>query len=385
MLQNVAQFWLVALALIAVCLLAMRWLWRSSGAHWQPARIWKLHRDEVGSVQSLSFVLTLPLFIMIMMGIVQASQLMIAKVVVEYSAIAAARSAAVWIPAHLADYYARDDRVRTEGRNRIGSNWIPGESTGDGQYYLVSDSDPTNSNFPDAETRKTFRIHMAAAQACLAISPSRDTGFGLDTENPAFDATDTYNALVKAHSELIEDEPNPNAIANRLRNKLAYSLANTHVEIRVFHPNVDPDLGQIWNEVPNYDPSCMQPNYQYDPVYMEYMSRPQLGPQPNNCDPMVPVMHRDYTYDAVDYQDNQVDWQDVVSVTVEHNFALIPGPGRMLARFVASEDGNDRISESIDHSDQGHYVWPLKATASATIEAERSVLRYDYHFSGTPY
>ena len=50
-------------------------------------------------MQSLSFVLTLPLFIMVMMMIVQVSQLMIGMVVVHYAAFAAARSAAVWIPA----------------------------------------------------------------------------------------------------------------------------------------------------------------------------------------------------------------------------------------------------------------------------------------------
>jgi len=62
-------------------------------------RLRRLHRDEAGNVQSLSFVLTLPIFIMLMMLIVQASQLMIGQVVVEYAAVAAARSAIVWIPA----------------------------------------------------------------------------------------------------------------------------------------------------------------------------------------------------------------------------------------------------------------------------------------------
>ena len=74
-----------------------------SRAQLRLGRLFKLHRDEVGSVQSLSFVLTLPLFIMIMMMIVQVSQLMIGTVVVHYAAFAAARSAAVWIPAAMAD------------------------------------------------------------------------------------------------------------------------------------------------------------------------------------------------------------------------------------------------------------------------------------------
>ena len=53
----------------------------------------RLHGDQAGGVQSLSFVLTLPLFVSIVMFILQVSQMMIARVVVEYAAFAAARSA----------------------------------------------------------------------------------------------------------------------------------------------------------------------------------------------------------------------------------------------------------------------------------------------------
>ncbi len=92
--------WLV---LLLVLILAAWALVRFSRAQLRLGRLLELHRDEVGSVQSLSFVLTLPLFIMIMMMIVQVSQLMIGTVVVHYAAFAAARSAAVWIPAAMAE------------------------------------------------------------------------------------------------------------------------------------------------------------------------------------------------------------------------------------------------------------------------------------------
>ena len=90
------------LALLLVLILAAWALVRFSRAQLRLGRLLELHRDEAGSVQSLSFVLTLPLFIMIMMMIVQVSQLMIGTVVVHYAAFAAARSAAVWIPAAMA-------------------------------------------------------------------------------------------------------------------------------------------------------------------------------------------------------------------------------------------------------------------------------------------
>ena len=61
---------------------------RISRARMELGRLRRLHADQQGSAQSLSFVLTLPLFIMVLMFIVQVSQLMIGQVVVEYAAFA---------------------------------------------------------------------------------------------------------------------------------------------------------------------------------------------------------------------------------------------------------------------------------------------------------
>ena len=58
-------------------------------------------RRSRGQRQSLSFVLTLPLFILVMLTLVQISQVMIGRMVVQYAAFAAARSAIVWVPARL--------------------------------------------------------------------------------------------------------------------------------------------------------------------------------------------------------------------------------------------------------------------------------------------
>src|SRR4051812_39865065 len=91
------------LAILLILFLAAWVLVRFSRAHLRLGRLFELHRDEVGSVQSLSFVITLPLFIVVMMLIVQVSQLMIGTIVVHYAAFAAARSAAVWIPAAMSD------------------------------------------------------------------------------------------------------------------------------------------------------------------------------------------------------------------------------------------------------------------------------------------
>jgi hypothetical protein len=346
MLQNVAPFWLIGFAVIAAALVVMRLLLLGSGGRWRPARLWQIHRDEVGSVQSLSFVLTLPLFIMIMMGIVQASQLMIAKVVVEYSAIAAARSASVWVPVHMADY---DE----EGRNRIGL-LVPGETTADGRFYELG----------GPETHKIFRIRMAAVQACMPIAPSRSTGY-----STAQEGGEAYASLIKAYLALVPDEPNREAVARRLKNKLAYSLANTQIGIKIFHPNVDPSLRQIYDD-----------SDQIDHNYVVGML-----PGANPGDPPIPDYGEQYTTDAVEFQSNEIDWQDVITVTVHHDLALLPGPGRMLARLVYSQSGQtDEVSGTIRLQGE-NYIWPLTATASASSEGQKSILRYDHHFTGRPY
>ena len=64
-------------------------------------------------MQSLSFVLTVPMFIMLMLLAVQITQLMIGLMMVHYAAFAAARSASVWIP-------ARMEPFEHVGENRMG-------------------------------------------------------------------------------------------------------------------------------------------------------------------------------------------------------------------------------------------------------------------------
>ncbi len=87
-------------AVLLACLPWLGWLILSaavlfllagaSRARLEAGRLRQLHADQRGSAQSLSFVLTLPLFVMILLLIVQVSQLMIGTVVVHYAAYAAA-------------------------------------------------------------------------------------------------------------------------------------------------------------------------------------------------------------------------------------------------------------------------------------------------------
>ncbi|HUG89839.1 MAG TPA: hypothetical protein VML55_03335, partial [Planctomycetaceae bacterium] len=99
----VLQSCLPCLIALAVSLAVLVVLVKLSGARLCWRRLRELHRCEAGGVQSLAFVLTVPFFILILMFIVQVSQLMVGLVVVQYSAFAGARAAAVWIPAQIGD------------------------------------------------------------------------------------------------------------------------------------------------------------------------------------------------------------------------------------------------------------------------------------------
>src|SRR5687768_10542174 len=90
-------WFVVLLALVGALWLLVRFC--RPPVSWQ--RLATLHSNQTGGVHSLSFVATLPVFVMVIMLIVQVSQVMIANLVVQYAAYAAARSAMVWTPARV--------------------------------------------------------------------------------------------------------------------------------------------------------------------------------------------------------------------------------------------------------------------------------------------
>ena len=264
------------LLFLLVLILAAWVLVRFSRAQLHLGRLFKLHRDEKGSVQSLSFVLTLPLFIMIMMMIVQVSQLMVGIVVVHYAAFATARSAAVWIPAAMAP---------PEGPCCISSYAVDP----DAPDQVAPESDPAAADFGPSNGGLTYKIEpgspkfdkiaSAAILACVPISPSRELGLSAPT------AAQMDAVLKNAYGALAPGSSSNTAIGPRLDRKLAYAVQNTDVQIRFYHKNQEPPL-------------------------QTYYERDDLG----------------------EFYFNEVGWQDPITVTVSYQFSLLPGPGRMLAR-----------------------------------------------------
>jgi hypothetical protein len=314
--------WLALLVGLAVCL---RVAVRLGGTSLDLRRLRTLHADQEGSVQTLSFVLTLPFFVMVLLLIVQVSQIMIGTIVVHYAAFASARSAIVWLPARLSsdleeenclsscvvDSSAEDQRPPVLDPNQPGFG--PAEG---GMTYLVQPGSP-----------KYGKIASAAVLACMPIAPSRDLGLSLPPQGAAGAAI-----LTKAYQAMVPGSNNNPRVPRRLENKLAYALEHTDVAIRFFHPNSEP------------------------PLVTWYLP-----------------------HDPQEFRFHEAGWQDPVTVTVTHEMALLPGPGRLLARKVKSPEGKpDEVAERIRQKGNV-YVYPLTATATLGNEGEKSVIPYVYH------
>lgn len=209
---------------IVASFLALRGLVWLSGARWKVTHLAGLHRDQQGSVQSLSFVLTLPVFILIMMFIVQLSQIVIAKMVVQYAAFAAARSAMVWVPANLGPGQELENQISAYA-------YIDDVLDENGVLFHTYAVTPEGPKFA--------KIHLAAAMACLPLAPTRQVVIA--GTHPSNAALPSIRKAYRAVSPASLGNPK---IPQRLANKLAYSLANTNVRIEIRHKDAEPPLQQ---------------------------------------------------------------------------------------------------------------------------------------------
>jgi len=315
--------WVVLLAGLVVCL----WLLvRLNRGRLDLRRLGSLHTDQLGSAQTLSFVLTLPLFVTIVLFIIQVSQVTIGTIVVHYAAFAAARSAIVWIPA----------RLGMEPENCIGF----------GHRVDPPDQDPPSWEEPtdggltfvvdfvaDSDNLKFQKIRAAAVMGLSSICPSRNLGL---TE--ASRMSDEATTMSDAYGSMAPDSAGIGAVPRRMANKLAYADLATVVELRFYHRNRD---------APHWPPP---------PAFYMYN-----GPE-------VPYFFA-----------NELDWQDDITVTVHHHMALLPGVGRLWGAFLRQwDDKEDELSEQIK-KETGVHTYRLTATATLGNEGEKSVIPYVYY------
>ena len=283
---------------------------RFSGARFRVGRLAELHSCQAGGVQSLAFVLTLPLFLMILLFIVQVALLMIGLVTVNYAAFAAARSAAVWIPAQTDPQFPN-------------------------QNYLPEGLRPSTPFRVDASTaaldEKYTEVFDAAVLACVTMAPSRDVGAAnsalVGSGNTEGSAVTMYGLLVPSSSS------NPQ-ISRRLRNKIAYARANTVLHISYT------------------DKNSGHPDGVHGPT------------------------HNPFDHPTIGWRPSEVGWQDPVEIEVEHRFALLPGPGRFLAKMLVRWDGRpDQAARRVFYENGVHKV-RLVGSATLTIEGIKSVRPY---------
>ena len=346
-------------ALVVAAIVAARVLVWLSGARLRPARLRSIHNCESGSVQSLSFVLVLPFFVMVMMLILQASQLMIGNIVMQYAAYAAARSASVWIPATVSI---------EESANRISSRrQLTSSPSATGGIISFDSFDERGWKFEIApEGDKYSKIQQAAVLACMSLGPSGDLGYQADN-----DTLTSSVALTKLYAGLDPGSNSNSRINPRIRNKLAYSARNTRVDVTFWHrfrPGGSPDRASL---AEGGDPA-------YRPVQS---SEAQRDPP---LDAHRPIYQRGQLVGSEPiFEHNEVGWQDQITTTVHYNLPLLPGPMRFFVpgeRSVSTFDRetvNGVTADDATRDETGNvFIWPITGVASLVNEGLEPVASY---------
>lgn len=311
---------------LCAAMLVLRGVLAIGAASWDWRRLTQMHRCQRGGVQTLAFVLTMPIFIMVVLLIVQVSQLMIAQMVLHYAAFAGARAASVWLPAAVDDpSLEMDDYAEVE--NRVSDR----PTTNDGDYTSF---EVTSSN----TSQKLWKVRSAVVQALAPLAPSRDLG----SQGQMARLTEVITATRQMYSTLVPASNSNSRIPIRIANKLNYADQNTRVVVE-------------WRDGRDGSGRDSLDNSAYN-VRNHTCPNPEL---------------------QTHYRESEIGWQDPITVYVIHQFALLPGPGRFLAARLIRADGlPDRVSPRIGHNAAGNstvYTTQIMAAATITCEGLKSV------------
>lgn len=285
-----------------------------------------MHKCQRGGVQSLAFVLTMPIFIMVILLIVQVSQLMIAQMVLHYAAFAGARAASVWLPAAVDDPTNElDDYAEVE--NRISAR----PATTDGDYTTFEADSSTSS-------QKLWKIRAAVLQSLSPLAPSRSVG----AQGQMTRLNDVIYANQQMYSLLVPASQANSQIPVRIANKLRYNDQNTRVVVE-------------WRDGRDGNGRDSLQNTSYN-VRNHTCPDPEL---------------------QTHFRESEIGWQDPITVYVIHQYALLPGPGRFLAAQLVGNSGvPDRVSPRIRQTTTGNgtvYTTQMTAAATMTCEGLKSV------------
>ncbi len=332
MLKSVVEAWLPCAGWLAGGFAGLWLVLRVAGGNFNAARLKRIHTCESGSVQTLSFVLTLPVFIMLVLFIIQISQMMIGIAVVHHAAYAAARSAIVWFPANVST---------NEPANIVASGTLELSQATFPDWLSQNHSGASAQNLG---LEKLLRIWRAAAIACVPISPSRRVTNTEPIGNSVSDSLSTiYNQLVPRTAS------NP-YMKTRITRKADYAQWNTLIVMRGRDANGT--AGPTYNPYPGYWTN-------------------QVNPSTGESEPL-----------WVPWNPNEIGWEDPVTVSVYYNFAMLPGPGRFLSAKLTNTQTPDRVTkhlkamETVNQGryEKGLYVVILEAHATLQIEGLKSVI-----------
>lgn len=310
--------WPLLVALAVACLL-LRVLLGTLSARVDWNRFRQVHSSQEGGIQSLAFVLTFPFLVMMVMFIVQISQLMIAQVTIHYAAFAGARAAIVWIASDRAGI-ASELNDGAEVQNRLSAMPRAVEDL----HYRIDIP-------PDSGSLKLNRIRLAVLQGLMPLAPSRD----LPNQGSSSQSARLAIAVQQhAYGVLLPSSRSNTRLPTRIANKLKYADQNTQ-------------------------------------VYLDWMD----GFNSRGRDSVNTATYNPIGHPTAIYRPNEVGWQDPITVRVIHQYALLPGPGRFLAaRLVRADGGLDRVSPMINRPQQsGVYTITLQATATLTNEGIKSI------------
>ena len=294
---------------------------------WSWQRLVQVHACQQGGVQSLAFALTMPIFVAVVLLIVQVSQLMVAQMVIHYAAFAGVRAASVWLPAAIEDASLEvNDYIEVE--NRLSDH--PTMSDGDYTDYEVTSS---------STSMKLWKVRAAVVQALMPLCPSRSVG----ARGQMAYLPNLAMANQQVYATLLPASQSNTQLGPRIVNKLNYADQNTRVVVE-------------WRD-------------SFDPRGRDSFNFTAYNVRNHTC----PDAERQSTF-----REAEIGWQDPITVYVVHQFALLPGPGRLLAAQLVRADGlPDRVSPrikatSLDAS-RTLYTTQIQAAATLTCEGWKSV------------
>lgn len=332
MLKDIVVAWTPCAGWLIGAFLALWGVLRIAGGGFQFGRVRQIHRCESGSVQTLSFVLTLPVFIIVVMFIIQVSQLMIGIATVHYAAYASARSASVWLPATVTSVET-SNTVAGGTLDRTGAqypNWITLTQSGDNAHALGLE--------------KLLRIWRAAAIACVPLSPSRRV-------TPSEPAGNTVSeSLYQTYTALVPKTAGNTYMRTRIQRKTDYAQWNTLLVMT--GRDADGITGPTYNPYPGH----------------LVMDRDESTGQ---------IYHR-----WVDWNSLEIGWEDPATCSVYFNFPMLPGPGRFLSEKLTGSNIPDRVSRHLkemqklnpNRYQKGLNVVILEAHATMQVEGLKSVI-----------